>query len=75
MSSKEKKHEKMKTIGKILSVIHKLIEFIVRGLLLLVAYVSGPAEMQPPIKDLTLLHSATALATKIRNKQVSFIDI
>lgn len=75
MSSKEKKEEKMKIIGKILSVIHRLIEFLVRGLLLLVAYISGPAEVQPPIKDLTLLHSATALATKIRNKQLSSEDI
>lgn len=38
---------------------------------MLVAYLSGPGEAQPPIKDLTLLHSATALALKIRNKQLT----
>ncbi|XP_033227139.1 fatty-acid amide hydrolase 2-A isoform X2 [Belonocnema kinseyi] len=71
MSSKGKPQKRMEVTGKIISVIHRLIEFVVRGLLLLVAYLSGPAESQPPITDLTLLHSATALATKIRNKQLT----
>lgn len=75
MSSKEKKAKKMNVPGKMISLIHRLLEFIVRGMLLLVAYFSGPAETQPPIKDLTLLHSATALATKIRNKQLSSVDV
>lgn len=55
----------------ILSVCHRLVELIVRGVSLLVAFIRGPAESQPPIKDLTLLHSATTLALKIRNRQVS----
>lgn len=36
-----------------------------------IAILKGPAESQPPIKDLTLLHSATILAFKIRNKQLT----
>jgi len=56
----------------ILGVCHRLLELIVRGISLLIAFVRGPAESQPPIKDLTLLHSVTTLALKIRNRQVSF---
>lgn len=68
---KSKKQRKMRNIVKVVNVIHRLIEFVARGIFLLVAYLSGPAEAQPPIKDLTLMHSATALAIKIRNRQVS----
>ena len=75
MSSIKKNRDKMWFTVKIISVIHRLLEFAVRGILLLVAYLSGPAETQPPIKDLTLLHSATALATKVRNKQVSYMVV
>ncbi|XP_066597182.1 fatty-acid amide hydrolase 2-like [Prorops nasuta] len=71
MSGKAKSQSKMKTIVQIVGIFHRLVELIARRLFLLVAYFSGPAESQPPIKDLTLLHSASALATKIRNKQLS----
>lgn len=56
--------------GLILSAIHRLIELVARGVYMFIAILKGPAESQPPIKDLTLLHSATILAFKIRNKQV-----
>lgn len=46
-----------------------------RGIWLLIAFVKGPARSQPPIKDLTLLHSATTLALKIRNKQLTSEDV
>jgi len=59
----------------ILGVCHRLLELIVRGISLLIAFVRGPAESQPPIKDLTLLHSVTTLALKIRNRQVSFYSL
>lgn len=59
----------------ILGVCHRLLELIVRGILLLVAFIRGPAESQPPIKDLTLLHSATTLALKIRNRQLTSEDV
>lgn len=61
--------------GQILSVIHRLIELIARGIFLLIAFISGPAQSQPPIRDLTLLHSATTLAFKIRNKQLTSEDV
>lgn len=70
MSIKEQTRDKMQT-RQILNVFHRLLELITRGILLLIAFLKGPAESQPPIKDLTLLHSATTLALKIRNKQVS----
>ncbi|XP_012235122.1 fatty-acid amide hydrolase 2 isoform X2 [Linepithema humile] len=60
---------------KILNVLHRLLELIVRGILLLVAFISGPAQSQPAIKDLTLLHSATTLALKIRNRQLTSEDV
>ncbi|XP_012278947.1 fatty-acid amide hydrolase 2-B [Orussus abietinus] len=66
---------KMRILGLIVNVIHRIIELIARGLFLLVAFFSGPAESQPPIKDLTLLNSATALAIKIRNKQLRSEDV
>ncbi|XP_070156051.1 fatty-acid amide hydrolase 2 [Polyergus mexicanus] len=62
-------------IWQVLNVVHRLVELIVRGTLLLIAYISGPAESQPPIKDLTLLHSATTLALKIRNKQLTSEEV
>ncbi|XP_072744853.1 fatty-acid amide hydrolase 2 [Anoplolepis gracilipes] len=62
-------------IRKLLNVFHRLLELTVRGILLLVAYISGPAESQPPIKDLTLLHSATTLAFKIRNRQLTSEEV
>ncbi|OXU26780.1 hypothetical protein TSAR_006488 [Trichomalopsis sarcophagae] len=65
----------MKNIVKVVNVIHRLIEFVARGIFLLVAYLSGPAEAQPPIKDLTLMHSATALAIKIRNRQLTSEEV
>lgn len=58
-----------------IGVFHRLLELITRGIFLLVAFISGPAQTQPPIKDLTLLHSATTLALKIRNKQLSSEDV
>lgn len=61
----------MKPKGQIISVIHRFIELVARGVFLLVAFISGPAESQPPINDLTLLHSATTLALKIRKKQLT----
>lgn len=70
MSTEKRTTGKMQT-GKILNVLHRLLELIVRGILLLVAFISGPAQSQPAIKDLTLLYSATTLALKIRNRQVS----
>lgn len=62
-------------IRQILNVFHRLLELIVRGIFLLIAYISGPAESQPPIKDLTLLHSATTLALKIRNRQLTSEEV
>ena len=64
----------MATIGQITRVVHRLLEFLGRALFLLVAALRGPAESQPPIEDLTLLHSATTLAMKIRNKQVIYFS-
>ncbi|GAB1868875.1 Fatty-acid amide hydrolase 2 [Camponotus japonicus] len=62
-------------IRQLLNVFHRFLELIARGILLLIAYISGPAESQPPIKDLTLLHSATTLALKIRNKQLTSEEV
>lgn len=62
-------------IQQMLNVFHRFLELIVRGILLLIAYFSGPAESQPPIKDLTLLHSATTLAFKIRNRQLTSEEV
>jgi len=70
MSVGEQKRNKM-PFQQIVAVCHRLLELIVRGILLSIAYIRGPAHSQPPIRDLTLLHSATTLALKIRNKQVS----
>lgn len=73
MREKEKSGNKSAMWGlKVGNVLHKLFVLLGRCVFLLVAYFSGPPETQPPIKDLTLLHSASALALKIRNKQVSF---
>ncbi|XP_076674187.1 fatty-acid amide hydrolase 2 [Andrena cerasifolii] len=69
--TKSKKHDKMHSQGKILSVIHRIIELVGRGIYLFIAFLKGPAESQPPIKDLTLLHSAATLAFKVRNKQLT----
>ncbi|XP_014205027.1 fatty-acid amide hydrolase 2 isoform X2 [Copidosoma floridanum] len=69
--SRPDKEPKMRNIVKIVNLIHTLVQFVARGFFLLVAYLSGPAESQPPIKDLTLLHSATVLALKIRTRQLS----
>lgn len=74
MSIEEQTGGRMQT-RQILGVCHRLLELIVRGISLLVAFVRGPAESQPPIKDLTLLHSATTLALKIRNRQVSLFTL
>lgn len=74
MSIEKQTRGKMQ-VGKILSVLHRLIELIVRGILLLIAFISGPAQSQPAIKDLTLLHSATTLALKIRNRQLTSEDV
>ncbi|XP_054007170.1 fatty-acid amide hydrolase 2 [Hylaeus anthracinus] len=71
MTTKSKSYSRMQSQGKILSVIHRLIEVIARRIYLFIAFLKGPAQSQPPIKDLTLLHSATTLAFKIRNKQLS----
>ena len=71
MSIEEQTRGRMQT-RQILGVCHRLVELIVRGISLVVAFVRGPAQFQPPIKDLTLLHSTTTLALKIRNRQVSF---
>ncbi|CAK9812011.1 Fatty-acid amide hydrolase 2 [Anthophora quadrimaculata] len=65
----------MQSKGQILNRIHRLIELIARGIYLFIAYLKGPSEMQPPIKDLTLLHSATVLAFKIRNKQLTSEEV
>lgn len=61
----------MQSQGQILRVIHRLIELIARRIYLFIAFLKGPAKSQPPIKDLTLLCSATTLALKIRNKQIT----
>ncbi|XP_014468822.1 PREDICTED: fatty-acid amide hydrolase 2 [Dinoponera quadriceps] len=74
MSTKKETQNKMQT-KQILSVFHRVIELIARGIFLFVAYVKGPAKIQPPIKDLTLLHSASALALKIRSKQLTSEDV
>ncbi|XP_015173756.1 PREDICTED: fatty-acid amide hydrolase 2 [Polistes dominula] len=71
MASKNKNQKKISPQGQILYVIHRLIEFIARCIFSLSAYIRGPKEGQPPINDLTLLHSATTLAFKIRNKQLT----
>ncbi|XP_076232369.1 fatty-acid amide hydrolase 2 isoform X2 [Calliopsis andreniformis] len=71
MSSKGKTRKKMLSKGLVLSAIHRLIELVARGIYMFIAILKGPAESQPPIKDLTLLHSASTLALKIRNKQLT----
>lgn len=73
MSTKHKNQNKMKTQRQVLNAIHRLIEFIARLIYMFIAFLKGPAESQPPIKDLILLHSATTLAFKIRNRQVNLI--
>lgn len=70
MPTKKKTRDKMQSKN-ILNVFHRVFEVIARAIFLLIAYVRGPAAVQPPIKDLTLLHSASTLALKIRTKQVS----
>lgn len=65
----------MQTKGQLLNVFHRLVELIARGIHLFIAFLKGPAESQPPIKDLTLLHSATTLAFKIRNKQLTSEEV
>ncbi|XP_015600482.1 fatty-acid amide hydrolase 2 [Cephus cinctus] len=75
MLSKEKNSKKMPVMGQLIRIIHRLVELIARGFFLIIAYISGPAESQPPIKDLTLLHSATALAIKIRNRQLTSEEV
>ncbi|KAF7380722.1 hypothetical protein HZH66_014098 [Vespula vulgaris] len=75
MTTKHKNQKKMSSGRQILSLIHRFIEFIARGIFTLAAYIGGPAESQPPIKDLTLLHNATTLAFKIRNKQLSSEEV
>lgn len=70
MTTNHKDKKKMNSGRQILSLIHRFIEFIAKGIFTLAAYIGGPVESQPPIKDLTLLHNATTLALKIRNKQV-----
>lgn len=73
MSTKRKNRNKMHCRGQIFNAVHRLVELIARGIFLLIAYLKGPAQSQPPIKDLTLLHSATTLAFKIRNRQASIV--
>ncbi|KAK2585314.1 hypothetical protein KPH14_009997 [Odynerus spinipes] len=65
----------MNSLGQILVLIHRFIQLIAKGMCSLAAYFGGPAETQPPIKDLTLLHNATTLALKIRNKQLSSEEV
>ncbi|KOC67138.1 Fatty-acid amide hydrolase 2 [Habropoda laboriosa] len=65
----------MQSKGHILNMIHRFIELIARRIFLCIAYLRGPPELQPPIKDLTLLHSATVLAFKIRNKQLTSEEV
>ncbi|XP_032677747.1 fatty-acid amide hydrolase 2-B isoform X2 [Odontomachus brunneus] len=74
MLTKKETLNNMRT-RQILSVFHRLFELIARGIFLFVAYVRGPAKVQPPIKDLTLLHSASTLALKIRTKQLTSEDV
>ncbi|XP_006563970.2 fatty-acid amide hydrolase 2-B [Apis mellifera] len=75
MSTKHKNQNKMKTQRQVLNAIHRLIEFIARLIYMFIAFLKGPAESQPPIKDLILLHSATTLAFKIRNRQLMSEEI
>lgn len=75
MSSRRKNEDKMQSRGQIFNAIHRFIELIARGIFLFIAFLKGPAESQPPIKDLTLLHSATTLAFKIRNKQLTSREV
>ncbi|XP_026823822.1 fatty-acid amide hydrolase 2-B isoform X2 [Ooceraea biroi] len=75
MSVEEQTRKNKMRTRQILGVIHRLVEVIARGILLLIAYIRGPAHSQPPIKDLTLLHSATTLALKIRNRQLTSEDV
>ncbi|XP_031844644.1 fatty-acid amide hydrolase 2-B [Nomia melanderi] len=71
MSTKNKNQNKMQSKRHILSTVHRLLELILRQIYLFFAFLTGPAQQQPPIKDLVLLNSATALACKIRNKQLT----
>ncbi|XP_078045638.1 fatty-acid amide hydrolase 2 [Augochlora pura] len=54
--------------GQILRVIHRVLEFVVGHIIKFIAIIKGPAECQPPIKDIILLYSATDLARNIRSK-------
>lgn len=75
MSTKHKAQRKMHSKGQVLNAFHRLVEFVAKRICMFIAFLKGPAEFQPPIKDLTLLHNATTLALKIRNKQVNQIFI
>ncbi|CAL7947315.1 unnamed protein product [Xylocopa violacea] len=75
MSNKHKNQSKKQSGGQILNAMHRIVELIARVVFLFIAYLKGPPESQPPIKDLTLLHSATTLAFKIRNKQLTSEEV
>lgn len=74
LRKKKRKMDKtvFKTVGKILSVIHRLIEFVARWLFLAAAYITGSPEVMPQISNaIVTLRSTQALAIMIRLKKVS----
>ncbi|KAK1133825.1 hypothetical protein K0M31_011612 [Melipona bicolor] len=75
MSTKHKDQRKMQSKGQVLNVFHRLVEFFAKRICMFIAFLKGPAESQPPIKDLTLLYNATTLALKIRNKQLTSEEV
>ena len=67
------KSDKMKVGSKIIGLIHRIIEVVTRVILLIAAYITGPAESQPPITDLIhTLRSTKTIAIMIREKRVSY---
>lgn len=68
-----KHHSKMQSKRQVLNAIHRVVETMARWMYMFIAFLKGPAECQPPIKDEILLHSAVALASRIRNKLVNLM--
>uniref|UniRef100_A0A1B0CV01 Amidase domain-containing protein n=1 Tax=Lutzomyia longipalpis TaxID=7200 RepID=A0A1B0CV01_LUTLO len=55
------------------NLIHRFIVILVRGIMRFLFGAKG--QSMPPIKDLTLLESATSLARKIRTRKIKSIDV
>ncbi|OAD58275.1 Fatty-acid amide hydrolase 2 [Eufriesea mexicana] len=65
----------MQSKRQVLNAVHRLVETMARWMYMFIAFLKGPAECQPPIKDEILLHSAVALASRIRNKLLTSKEV